>query len=122
MSAAANLRRRRARWSAGLVAMLLAAWALSGRLPAQVVDSPWRTVDAGGGVSALGVYSVSGTTGQPDAGAPLLAGSYRLEGGFWPGAVALSSNLIFADGFASGYTTAWTVTVPLGGDPRRAAP
>lgn len=122
MSVPAILRRRRCRWgAAGLAALLLAAWASSGRLTAQVLNSSWRTVDTGGGVSALGIYIVSGTAGQPDAGVPLLAGSYRLAGGFWPGAVALSSNLIFADGFASGNTSAWTATSPLGGSRERGA-
>ncbi|MDQ1347855.1 MAG: hypothetical protein QG573_1229 [Acidobacteriota bacterium] len=122
MSARARLRRRRSRWgAAGLVAILLAAWASAGRLPAQVMDASWRTVDTGGGVAALGIYSVSGTAGQPDAGAPLVAGIYRVEGGFWPAAVSMQSNLIFADGFASGNTAAWTATVPLGGGRGRPA-
>jgi hypothetical protein len=114
MSAGARFCWRLTRWGAGLAALLLAVWASAGRLPAQVLNSSWKTVDTGGGVSALGIYSVSGTAGQPDAGAPLLAGSYRLEGGFWPAAVSLPSNLIFADGFASGNTAAWTATAPLG--------
>jgi hypothetical protein len=44
----------------------------------------WHTVDGGGGTSAGGVYTVSGTVGQPDAG-KLSGGSYTLEGGFWGG-------------------------------------
>lgn len=43
------------------------------------VDLTWSTVDGGGGVS--------GTAGQPDAGA-LTGGSYTLAGGFWSGAAA----------------------------------
>jgi hypothetical protein len=43
---------------------------------------PWWTVDSGGGTSIGGNYSLSGTIGQPDAGA-LSGGNYRLEGGFW---------------------------------------
>jgi len=42
----------------------------------------WWTVDGGGGESSGGGYRVSGTAGQPDAGA-MAGGSYRLEGGFW---------------------------------------
>jgi hypothetical protein len=30
----------------------------------------WHTIDAGGGTSTGGVYSVSGSIGQPDAGPP----------------------------------------------------
>ncbi|MCX6925772.1 MAG: hypothetical protein NT154_21565 [Verrucomicrobia bacterium] len=42
----------------------------------------WSTVDGGGGTSTGGVYSVSGTIGQPDAGATS-GGGYSLTGGFW---------------------------------------
>lgn len=41
------------------------------------------TVDGGGGVSSGGVYAVTGTNGQPDAGT-LTGGVYGLNGsGFW---------------------------------------
>jgi hypothetical protein len=60
----------------------------------------WSTVDGGGGTSTGGVYSVSGTIGQPDAGA-MSGGNYSLAGGFWsllsvvqaPGAPALKITL-----------------------------
>src|SRR5688572_21830730 len=42
----------------------------------------WHTIDGGGGTSTGGVYSVSGTIGQPDAGT-MSGGSYSLAGGFW---------------------------------------
>jgi hypothetical protein len=42
----------------------------------------WQTVDGGGGTSTGGVYSVSGTIGQPDAGV-MSGGNYSLTGGFW---------------------------------------
>jgi len=42
----------------------------------------WHTIDGGGDTSTGGVYSVSGTIGQPDAGA-MSGGSYTLHGGFW---------------------------------------
>ena len=44
---------------------------------------PWYTVDGGGGTSTGGVYSVSGTLGQPDAGGPMTNGQYSVTGGFW---------------------------------------
>ena len=58
----------------------------------------WFTVDGGGGTSTGGVYSVSGTIGQPDAGATMSGGNYSVDGGFWsfaavvqtPGAPLLS--------------------------------
>jgi hypothetical protein len=43
----------------------------------------WFTVDGGGGTSTGGVYSVSGTIGQPDAGGPMTNGQYSITGGFW---------------------------------------
>ena len=56
----------------------------------------WSTVDGGGGTSTGGVYAVSGTIGQPDAGR-MSAGNFSLTGGFWgifavqtPGAPYLS--------------------------------
>ena len=56
----------------------------------------WSTIDGGGGTSTGGVYSVSGTIGQPDAG-KMSGGNFSIEGGFWgivavqtPGAPLLS--------------------------------
>jgi len=44
----------------------------------------WHTIDGGGGTSTGGVYSVSGTIGQPDASQQTMAGgNYSLQGGFW---------------------------------------
>src|SRR5438445_574865 len=42
----------------------------------------WFTIDGGGGTSTGGVYSVSGTIGQPDAG-HMSGGNYTIDGGFW---------------------------------------
>ena len=50
---------------------------------AQSYAIDWFTIDGGGGTSTGGVFSVSGTIGQPDAGGPMVGGSYSLEGGFW---------------------------------------
>jgi len=57
----------------------------------------WSTIDGGGGTSTGGVYSITGTIGQPDAGT-MKGGDYTLQGGFWgiiaavqtPGAPLLS--------------------------------
>ena len=65
-------------------------------LPAQY-SIDWYSIDGGGGTSTGGVYTVSGTIGQPDAGA-MSGGNYTLQGGFWaviaavqtPGAPTLS--------------------------------
>lgn len=44
---------------------------------------PWHTIDGGGGTSTGGVFNVSGTIGQPDAGGPMTNGQYAVTGGFW---------------------------------------
>jgi hypothetical protein len=49
---------------------------------AQSYSIDWFTIDGGGGTSTGGVYQVSGTIGQPDAG-KMSGGSYTLDGGFW---------------------------------------
>jgi hypothetical protein len=64
---------------------------------AQNYSIDWFTIDGGGGSSTGGVYAVSGTIGQPDAGV-MSGGPYSLTGGFWsllsvvqtPGAPLLS--------------------------------
>src|SRR3954470_7415610 len=49
---------------------------------AQTYSIDWFTVDGGGGTSTGGVYSVTGTIGQPDAGT-MSGGTFSLTGGFW---------------------------------------
>ena len=68
-----------------------------GALHAQSYSIDWFTIEGGGGTSTGGVYAVTGTIGQPDAGAVLSGGNYTLQGGFWsiqavhiPGAPLLS--------------------------------
>ncbi|SRR6266567_7782737 len=51
-------------------------------LNAQPYSINWYKVAGGGGTSTGGVYSVSGTTGQPDAGT-MNGGNYNLVGGVW---------------------------------------
>jgi hypothetical protein len=53
-------------------------------MPAQSYSIDWFTIDGGGGASTGGVYSLSGTIGQPDATVqPLTGGNFSLDGGFW---------------------------------------
>lgn len=61
----------------GFVAILAAISA-----SAQSFSIDWYTIDGGGGTSTGGVYSLSGTIGQPDAGTQS-GGPYTLVGGFW---------------------------------------
>ena len=77
-----------------LLALALCSWAIS--ISAQSYSIDWYKISGGGGTSTGGVYSVSGTIGQHDAGA-MSGGSYSLTGGFWalnavqtPGAPLLS--------------------------------
>jgi hypothetical protein len=74
----------------------LAAACIAGVALAQY-SIDWQTIAGGGGTSTGGVYTVSGTIGQPDAGAPMTNGQYSVTGGFWslyavqtPGAPLLS--------------------------------
>jgi hypothetical protein len=64
-----------------LIALALAGLAASTQAQSYSID--WSTVDGGGGTSTGGVYTVSGTIGQPDAGGPMTGGNYSLTGGFW---------------------------------------
>ncbi|HEY9173907.1 MAG TPA: hypothetical protein VI136_16630 [Verrucomicrobiae bacterium] len=78
-----------------LLGFLLSA--LSFCASAQNYSIDWYTIDGGGGTSTGGVYSVTGTIGQPDAGT-MSGGNFTLQGGFWgiisavqtPGAPLLS--------------------------------
>lgn len=60
--------------------LLLLLGAVAGNAQNYTID--WFTVDGGGGTSTGGVYAVSGTIGQPDAG-NMSGGNYTLTGGFW---------------------------------------
>src|SRR3954469_25060903 len=59
------------------VALLLPALGLN----AQSYAIDWHKVAGGGGTSTGGVYSVSGTAGQPDTGS-MIGGNYVLVGGY----------------------------------------
>jgi hypothetical protein len=80
-----------------LATMLLCA----GHAHAQTYSIDWHTIHGGGGTSTGGVYSVSGTIGQPDANPqPLTGGNFSVVGGFWalvavqtPGAPLLTVGL-----------------------------
>jgi hypothetical protein len=60
-----------------LLAVMFGSWC-----QAQTYSIDWFTIDGGGGTSTSGVYSVSGTIGQPDAG-HMSGGNFTLDGGFW---------------------------------------
>jgi hypothetical protein len=63
------------------LSVLLAA--SPGSIVAQSYSIEWHKVSGGGGASSGGLYSLSGTIGQHDAGTPMTGGNYSLTGGFW---------------------------------------
>ena len=86
---------------------------------AQSYSIDWSTIDGSGGTSTGGVYSVSGTIGQPDAG-KMSGGNYSVDGGFWgiiaavqtPGAPTLTiarttTNTVAVSWLSS--STGWTL-------------
>ena len=88
------------RWNASLPALAFALMAGIVSASAQSYSIDWYKVSGGGGTSTGGVYSVSGTIGQHDAGGPMTGGNYSLTGGFWalyavqtPGAPLLTIKL-----------------------------
>jgi len=65
-----------------LLSFLAGLLAVAASAQAQNYAIDWFTIDGGGGTSAGGGYSLSGTVGQPDAGTSS-GGAYSLVGGFW---------------------------------------
>jgi hypothetical protein len=62
---------------------LAATFALMISALAQTYSIDWYKIAGGGGTSTGGVYSVTGTLGQPDASGAISGGNYSLTGGFW---------------------------------------
>ncbi len=80
--------KKRSRYMIRIVLLLLAV-AILVFTAAYVKAAPlfyieWWTVDGGGGSSLGGIYTLSGTVGQPDAGL-MASDGFALWGGFWPG-------------------------------------
>jgi hypothetical protein len=61
----------------------LAVLLIALKLCAQQYSVDWYKIAGGGGASTGGVYAVSGTVGQHDAGGAMVGGNYSLTGGFW---------------------------------------
>ena len=86
---------------------------------AQTYSIDWYKIAGGGGTSTGGVYSVSGTIGQPDAGAPMSGGNFSLTGGFWalisvvqtPGLPNLTIRLAGANSVVVSWPNAGTFTL-----------
>lgn len=63
--------------------ILIAFLSFSGLLFAQQYSINWYKLAGGGDTSTNSQFSLSGTIGQPDAGAAMSGGAYSLTGGFW---------------------------------------
>src|SRR5262245_30808893 len=64
----------------------------------------WFTVDGGGSLGLSGgVFDLSGTSGQPDAGT-MVGGAYEFNGGFWFGVLGSATCYANCDG---------STTIPL---------
>ena len=80
------------RWvSAGLL-LLLGILLFSGYALAQSGYQLVASVITGGGSLANGSYTLTGTTGQAEAGQQFAGGAYSLTGGFWRSGAANSPN------------------------------
>jgi hypothetical protein len=66
-----------------ILAFLCCAGLLASTAVAQNYSLTWYKVAGGGATSTGGVYSVSGTIGQHDAGPSLTGSSDSVTGGFW---------------------------------------
>jgi hypothetical protein len=74
-----------------LALLTLCCIGLAPTVCAQSYSIDWFTIAGGGEASTGGVYSVSGTIGQPDAGQAMSGGNYSLTGGFWSIITALQT-------------------------------
>jgi hypothetical protein len=83
--------------------------------PAQYAIN-WSTIDGGGGTSTGGVYSVSGTIGQPDAGPTMTNGQFSVTGGFWALPTAVQTPdapvLTIAPATPGNATISWSPNTP----------
>lgn len=66
-----------------LISNIAALLLLTMSLHAQQYSIDWYKIAGGGGTSTGGVYSVSGTIGQPDASGAMSGGGYSVTGGYW---------------------------------------
>lgn len=97
-----------------IVLALFGTFALLLSAQAQSYSIDWFTIDGGGGTSTGGVYSVSGTIGQPEAGAAS-GGNYSLIGGFWGAAIPVQqvgAPTLFIAQNGTNLTVSWLPNTP----------
>jgi hypothetical protein len=70
---------------------IVCAALFAGNLAAQSYSVDWYKIGGGGGTSSGGRFQVTGTIGQPDAGAMASGGSFSVTGGFWSAISVLST-------------------------------
>jgi hypothetical protein len=90
----ARIRNQRSEIRSQAAILFVAVFLLAMAVPAaqaQTVSINWWSMDSGGGTSTGGLYSVSGTIGQPDAGGPMTNGQYSVVGGFWALPIAVQT-------------------------------
>jgi hypothetical protein len=99
-----------------IICGVVLSFGYAGGAMAQSYAINWHTIDGGGGTSTGGVYSVSGTIGQPDAGPTLTNGQFAVTGGFWalPSAIQTpgAPTLTIAPAGAGQATISWTPNTP----------
>ncbi len=104
------------RHSSFVIALLLLGFGFPFSAFSQSYSIDWFTIDGGGGTSTGGVYAVSGTIGQPDAGGPMTNGQYSLLGGFWALPTAVQTMgapmLTIAPAAPGQATISWTPNTP----------
>jgi len=71
------------KWFCFFCFLLAGALFLPAIVPAQGLNIDSYKISGGGGSSAGGNFSVSGTIGQPDAGLTMSGGNFSLTGGYW---------------------------------------
>ena len=71
------------RWQLGWFCFIMLHSSFCLRVQGQSYTIDWYKISGGGGTSIGGVYSVSGTIGQPDASGAMSGGQYSVTGGFW---------------------------------------
>ena len=117
MTRQSSIGARRARWSALIAVLAVAATVLSPVVVAQDRIVSW-SIDGGGAVAPANgaVWTLSGTIGQSDATAAtaLTGAPWQITGGFWSG-LAPSGDAIYQDRFESQIT-------PLSAEVRDSAP
>ncbi len=95
-----------------LLVLLLSAFCLSALAQFSI---PWHTIDGGGGTST-GVYRLTGTIGQPDAGGPMTNAQYSVTSGFWalPAAIQTEGTptLTIVPATPGNATISWTPNTP----------